>query len=77
MHGAVCRAAPALPAGALSLRIEKLDAAGLVTASTTARQDLRPRNRTCAFYSVQTVWTATPGDTVRICATSHGRTVCA
>jgi len=76
VQGAVCRAVPALTAGGVELKVQKLDSTGAVVAETKARRDLRPRDRACAFYSVQTAWTVAPTESVRVCATTHGRLAC-
>lgn len=78
VQGAICRAAPQLATGIAGVRIERLDAAGVVISkvSTQFHNALGPHDRTCGFYDVHTAWTLGSQETLRVCATVSGVSAC-
>jgi len=77
VQGAVCRTGPVPVAGIDGVTIEQLGADGAVTAQAPAHvpASLRVRGAKCAYYNVQTAWTAT--SPVQVClAADRGARVC-
>lgn len=78
VQGAVCRTGPVPVAGIDGLTVEQMGADGAVTAQAPAHvpASLRVRGAKCAYYNVQTAWTAAAP--VQVClAADHGARVCA
>lgn len=78
VEGAVCRTGPVSVAGLEAVTIEQLGADGAVLAQTraTVPASLRVRGPKCAYYHVQTAWTASAP--VQVCLTATGgQKVCA
>lgn len=74
VHGSVCRISAVTPSGLSGVRIERVDGAGHVLASSVARlsRDLSGRDVGCAFYDRRTDWQLNNGDRVRVCAAGDG-----
>ena len=74
VHGAVCRVSAVTPSGLSGVRIERVDGAGRVLASSVARlsRDLSGRDIGCAYYDRRTDWQLNNGDRVRVCAAGEG-----
>lgn len=78
VEGAVCRLGPVPVAGLQGVTIEQLGPDGAVLAQAEAQvpRSLRVRGAKCAYYHVQTAWTAPAS--VQVCLTGQGdRRVCA
>lgn len=77
VQGAVCRTGPVPVAGIEGVTVEQLGADGAVAAQAAAHvpASLRVRGAKCAYYNVQTAWTAT--SPVQVClAADRGARVC-
>ena len=77
VEGAVCRLGPSPVAGLESVVVEQVGPDGAVLAQADARvpASLRARGAKCAYYHVQTAWTAEAR--VQVCMTpERGPRVC-
>ncbi len=71
-HGWICRRATTA-AAPYALRLERIDAAGQIADSVHARVRVDAGRRDCAPYDIPTDWSLSPGETVRICASSDSQ----